>query len=209
MQPFYADNPSKIFRLGDVITGFHSAEVEMDIPHDDATGLQIRVTRPKFFGVMTPCCSIENKVISVAPLVPLRHKFFDNPHLFEDFTRLNSRIEPQNTLPPIAWSNLTPEQRTDLLARGQSYIFIECFVYAPNAVLGTYPLKKGTQAWPEVGHWMLDFKSIFKIDCGQIERNREAPAGIKLLELRIPARSELREKLAYFFGRVPDEDIVS
>jgi hypothetical protein len=79
-------------------------------------------------------------------------------------------------------------------------------VYAPNPIFETYELKKGKQAWPVVGHYMVDFKSIVRIDCALIERKREAPAGTKILELSVVARAQLRDKLAAYFGRIPDED---
>jgi hypothetical protein len=207
LQAFYADKPSKILRLGDVVTGFHFAALHMDSPGTEKTlDVKIHVTRPNYFAVMTPCCSIENQSISLAPLTELRHKFFEFPRLVEDFTRLNVPMPPEETLPPKHWENLSTEEKSKLIANGPSYIFLECFIYEPNAIFATYPMKKGTQSWPAVGHRMLDFKRIVRIECTQIERNRDAPAGTKLLELTIAARSQLRDKLAYFFGRIPDED---
>jgi hypothetical protein len=41
----------------------------------------------------------------------------------------------------------------------------------------------------------------------QIERNRDAPAGTTLLELAVRAGTQLRDKFAYFFGRIPDKTI--
>lgn len=208
MAAFYSDNPSKIFRLGDVVTGFHHPAFQIHTPGalEKSTDVRINLTRPSYFAVMTPCCSIEDQSISLAPLIEIRHRFFEIPHLAEDLTRLNSHMRPEDSLPPKAWERMTPEKKVELLARGPSYIFIECFAYEPNALLKTYSLKKGTNEWPAVGHRMVDFKQIFRVECDQIGRMRDAPEGTKLLELSIPIRSQLREKLAAFFARIPEED---
>jgi hypothetical protein len=92
------------------------------------------------------------------------------------------------------------------MAKGDSFIFEECFVYDANPLFSAYSLKKGSQTFPPVAHRLLDFKRIIRIDCTLIERNRDAPAGTKLLELTISARTQLRDKLAHFFGRIPEED---
>jgi hypothetical protein len=205
---FYSDNPSKIFRLGDVVTGFHLPAFQIDAPGapEKSTDVRINLTRPSYFAVMTPCCSIEDQSISLAPLIEIRHRFFEIPRLAEDMTRLNAYVQPEDSLPQKAWENMPPEKKQELLTRGPSYIFIECFVYEANALLKTYPLKKGNHEWPNVGYRMVDFKQIFRVECNQIERMRDAPEGIKLLELTIQARTTLRDKLAAFFARVPDED---
>lgn len=210
MSAFYAEPPSQIFRLGDIVTGFQHPAFQIDKPGSDEidTHLKIHLTRPLYFAVMTPCCSIENQCISLAPLIELRHKFFEFPRLVEDMTRLNITMKPEESLPPKAWDNLPLEQKGELLAKGDSYIFLQYFVYQPHAFLKPYALKKGSQVWPDIGYRMVDFKQTFRVDCSQIERNRPAPVGTKLLELSIAARSQLRDKLAHFFGRMPDEDRV-
>ena len=124
-------------------------------------------------------------------------------------TRLNAHVEPKNSLPLTAWERMDPAKKAELLSKGPSYIYIECFVYEPHPLIPTYTLKKsskeGTKEW-EIGHRLIDFKQIFRVECNLIERLREAPEGIKLLELTISVRSQLREKLAAFFARVPEED---
>jgi hypothetical protein len=205
---FYSDSPSKIFRLGDVVTGFHHPAFQIDTPGapEKSTDVRINLTRPSYFAVMTPCCSIEDRSISLAPLIEVRHRFFEIPRLVEDMTRLNAYMQPEDSLPQKAWEKMTPEKRGEFLAKGPGYIFTECFVYEPNPLLTTYTLKKSTHEWPNVGHRMVDFKQIFRVECNQIERMRDAPEGTKLLELSIPIRSQLRDKLAAFFARIPEED---
>lgn len=112
----------------------------------------------------------------------------------------------EQALPPKHWESLTAEKKSELMAKGESFIFEECFVYDANPLFTPYELKKGAKTFSPVAHRLLDFKKIVRIDCALIERNRDAPAGIKLLELTIAARSQLRDKLAHFFARIPDED---
>jgi hypothetical protein len=194
--------------LGDVVTGFHHPAFQIDSPGnaEKSTDVRINLTRPSYFAVMTPCCSIEDQSISLAPLIEVRHRFFEIPRLAEDMTRLNSPMQPEDSLPPKAWENMTAEKKGELLARGPSYIFTECFIYEANPLLKRYALKKGTREWPDVGHRMVDFKQIFRVECNQVDRMRDAPEGTKLLELGIPTRSQLRDKLAAFFARIPAED---
>jgi hypothetical protein len=55
-------------------------------------------------------------------------------------------------------------------------------------------------------HWMIDFKSIVRVECNAIERGKPPPTGMKFLQLSIRAREGLRQKLALYFARVPEED---
>lgn len=205
---FYNDNPSKILRLGDVVTGFHLASFHVNDPGNAGKplDLNVHVTKPLYFVVMTPCCSIENQSISLAPLTQLRQKFFEFPRLVEDMTRMNVRMEPQESLPPKHWESLSADEKGKLVAKGLSFILLDCFVYEPNGLFKPYSLKKGTKSWEGIGHMMVDFRQTFRVECPQIERGNDAPDGIKMLELSIETRSKLRDKLAHFFGRIPDED---
>jgi hypothetical protein len=65
---FYNEQPSNIFRLGDVVTGFQFAALHMNSPdpNEKHLDLKIHLTRPAYFAVMTPCCSIEDQSISTS-----------------------------------------------------------------------------------------------------------------------------------------------
>jgi hypothetical protein len=178
----------------------------MDSPGTGAIPLDIKIhlTRPNYFAVMTPCCSIELQSVSLAPIVEVRHRFFSFPRFAEELTRINTPMPAEEAVPPQHWAALSAESKGELIARGPSYVFYECFVYEPHAIFGNYELKKGKESWT-VGHRMVDFKSIFRVDCNQIERDRDAPAGTKILQLTNAARAQLRDKLLSYFGRDADE----
>lgn len=208
MAAFYNDQPSGQLRFGDVVTGFESAALHMHSPSADNRSLDVKIqlTRPIYFAVMTPCCSIEQQTISLVPLVEVRHRFFDFPRLAEDIARINSPMPASSAFTLEHWKKLSAEEQEKVLEQNDSYIFLECFVYEPNQIFPAYELKNKKLAFEAVRHYMVDFRSIARVECAQIERKRDAPAGIKVLELSVPARGQLRDKLAYYFGRIPDED---
>ncbi|MGB6500863.1 MAG: hypothetical protein WBG19_05640 [Thermoplasmata archaeon] len=208
MCAFYSDQPSATLRFGDVVTGFQFAALHMDSPGPDEKGvdLKIHVTRPRYFAVMTPCCSIELKSISLAPLVQVRHRFFDFPPLAAELTKINSPMPPETPFTEEHWKTLSAEKQQEVLGQGNSYVFDDCFVYEANAIFPAYVLKNKKISLSAVGQYMVDFRSIARIECSQIERNHDAPSGMKLLELSVQTRGQLRDKLAHFFGRVPAED---
>ena len=143
----------------------------------------------------------------LAPLGPIRIAFYKNPHLVEDLTRINQQVPAEHTLPPTAWEKMPPEEAATRLAEGRGWIFNECFVYAPHDLLGDYPLS--TRDGPRrIGHYLVDFATTFRAECQAVERGRPAPTGSKILELTIATRKQLREKLATYYSRVPDEDMV-
>jgi hypothetical protein len=55
---------------------------------------------------------------------------------------------------------------------------------------------------------MIDFKNSYKINCNKIKSPKDAPLNKKILQLSITSRSELREKIAYYYGRIPEEDLI-
>ena len=57
-----------------------------------------------------------------------------------------------------------------------------------------------------MAHYMIDFKTICRIECDQIDRDKPAPAGTKILQLKAYVRQEMRDKLSFYFGRTPEED---
>lgn len=204
---FYENEPESSLRFGDVLTGFQAMVAQTDNPTDKPIcDLAIRVSKPAYLVVMTPCCSIEKKSIALAPLAQIRPSFLDNPFLAEDLTRVNRHVPPEKSVSPYVWENKFPaEKKQELKARGSGYICLECFVYKAHSLLKSYRLDRRGGA-VEMGDYMVDFKSIYRVDCKLIERGRNAPSGLKLLQLTPYTREDLRDKLGYYFGRVPDED---
>lgn len=204
---FYSDRPESGLRLGDIITGFQATIANTHDPtrqpHCDLT---IEVNRPKYLVVLTPCCSIENKYFALAPLSNIRSGFLQNPHFVEDLTRINRKVQPELSVPPASWSSFPPERKQKMIAEGTSFVSLECFIYAPHDLLEPYEvlLRAGTKQ--RVHSHMVDFKSIFRVNCNAIDRKKEVPAGLKVLELTVSTRAQLRDKLANYFGRAAEED---
>ena len=208
MSGFYSDAPDAQLRFGDLIRGYSTVFARIDSPdHNRQPELGIHVSHSDYFAVLTPCCSIEKKTLNLAPLVPIRPGFLQNPFFADDLTRINTEVQPEQSYPPDVWERLPAARKEKLLAIGNSFVFLECFVYAPNPVLRQYELD--TKAGKvEVGSYLVDFKSSFRVDCNNVERGKDAPAGTKLLQLSIDSRKALRHKIAYFFGRTPEEDMI-
>ena len=55
--------------------------------------------------------------------------------------------------------------------------------------------------------YMIDFRNTYKLDCEKIVSPKDAPLEAKVLELSIEARADLRNKIAFYYGRTPQEDI--
>ena len=53
---------------------------------------------------------------------------------------------------------------------------------------------------------MIDFRNTYKLNYEKINPPKDAPLESKCLQLSIQARSELRDKIAWYYGRVPEED---
>lgn len=206
MGGFYDDSPEEILRFGDVITGFQFATPGT---HDPSTEMHndwaIAVSSPAYAAVMTPCCSIEKKAFALAPLVEIRPTFLKNEYLAEDLSRINRRVAPEHCMPRLDWEKLPFEKKQSYLAEGHAYVFIDCFIYEAHDLLQKYTFKR-KEGPIEVGHYMVDFKSICRVDCNLVDRGKPAPPGTKNLQLGVSTRQALREKLSFYYARVPEED---
>lgn len=206
MAGFYAGDPESAWRFGDVICGFPAATPQKHKPtREDVTGFTIRVEHPQYLAVMTPCCSIENKVIALAPLVEIRPSLLNNPYFEEDLTNVNRRVPPEKSVPPEAWAKMPPERRESIRSQGLSYVFLDLFIYQDHPLLARYTLHRKAGAI-DIGHYLVDFKGIFRVECDLVDRSKEPPAGLKILQLTALTRKELRDKLSFYFGRQADED---
>lgn len=207
MAGFYSDNPEACLLLGDVVVGFQSIVPQLHAPSNAVCELQISVTRPAYFAVMTPCCSIGNKQISLAPLVPIRWPFLQNPYFSEDLTRINSPVPPDKILPPAEFAKKSEAEQQRMLEKGPAYALNDCFIYAETEHLVRYEAP-GKGGKIESGFYLLEFGSAFRMNCQQVIREK-APDNVKYLELSVETRSQLRQKLQHYFGRVPDEDLAA
>ena len=208
MCAFYDPNPEPDLRFGDVITGFHLCVPQLHHPGAGPDGcvLTVAMTRPSYFAVMSPCCSIKNKQLSLTPLVQIRPAIKKTPYFVEDLTRINRRGPPDKIVPPQEWAKFTPEEQATRLAEGDDYALVDAFVYAPDPRLKTYELRLQATNFETTGHYLIEFGSVHRIDCDPIKRNSPAPEGVKLLQLSVLTREELRQKIGSYFVRIPEED---
>jgi hypothetical protein len=205
---FYNDNPGQDLRFGDVLKGFVATSPEFKIPSsEDPPAWRLKVTQARHFVVLSPCCSIDRGCLLLAPLLKIRPSFLTNPHLSEDLTRINAPVPADKSLAPTAWNGLPETEKAKRLAVGDGLIVLECFVYAPHACLGSYqlPMKAGSV---DQSAYLVDFGTTFRMECDAVSRDKPAPPGTKVLELSIETRKLLRSKIAAYFARVPDEDLV-
>lgn len=191
-------------RLGDIIKGFSHIMPTFDDFFFKGNQFRLEVVEQPFFVVLTPCCSIEDKIISLLPLKPIKSSFLTNPAIIDDITILNRPMSAQNAIPPIGWQKLPEEERTLKLQQPPNYYYLELFGYGPHPLLPQYDLSYRNQT-QKMSSFMVDFKESFTITSKKIERNNSYE---KVLQLSIASRGELRNKISNFYSRVPDEDIV-
>lgn len=201
---FYEKEVDKALRFGDVLRGFVLAASDIEEP-DSRKSFAIDVDLPSYCVVLSPCCSIGHKKISLTPLIRVRHSFFDNPYFEEDLTRINRKMEPQQSVAPIVWDQFSPEEKQKRLEEGLNYAFLGLFIYEKHDLFPEYCLggRKGNTV---TNYYMIDFTDIQKVNCGKIVTPENAPLDTKCLQLSVDARSELRDKIAYYYARVPKED---
>lgn len=205
---FYTIPPEIDLRFGDVINGYVCVTPKQNPSNtlDTPSILDIELRYPKYYAVMTPCCSIKDCIINVAPLESIKRKYFDNPHLSEDLLRINEIVAPEYSVPPIAWTRMGVAQKEKRLEEGSKYILSNIFVYNENDRLSEYELNMGNNVLKKTRYYQIDFKKMFCIKSTEIENNRHYPFEIKLLQLSNFNREVLRQKIGDYFSRVPAED---
>jgi hypothetical protein len=206
----YEAEPDNALRFGDVVSGYVlSASSIVPCPHEHPRSYHIDVERPICAVVLSPCCSIGDRTLTLTPLVAPLGKFFDNPYLAEDLTRANRLMTPKQSVPPDVWEAMSANDKEARFDFDQplSYAFVDHFVYAPHELLPECKVnKKGGKI--TTGFHMIDFRRLYKIQCDGIQSAKQAPLHTKILQLSIATRQELRDKLTHYFGRVPAEDAV-
>ncbi len=207
---FYSVNPSQALRFGDVVQGYVAATPTLKSPFltSERESYTLEVQRPFLLSILSPCCSISDKVLLLAPLIQIRGGFFDNPYFAEDLTRLNRPMGAEQSLPPIAWEKLPPEEKAKRIAQGESYAFLELFIYEGHDIFPKYSVHRKAGSF-ETTAYMIDFRHAFRLNCDRVINPLNAPLESKLLELSVETRSELREKISYFYRRVPPEDLAA
>jgi hypothetical protein len=201
----YEDESDPAFRLGDIVQGFVAGTPCFEEPGTEMgpDGLSLQVFCPTHSAILTPCCSIEKQYLTLCPLQQVRPGFFKNPFWEEDLTRLNYEMLPEHVLPPQKWEGLQKEEREKRIGGGRAYALLSVFIYAAHPLLPEYTVGKAKHA---TGHYMIDFKQMYTVRCRAVVNPKQSPLDAKVLQLSISSRQALRDKLAAYFGRRPDED---
>jgi len=206
---FYLESQSNALRFGDIVRGFVATTPIIEQPNisgkTETSAFSLDVSHSPFSVVLSPCCSIGNKVISLAPLIKIQQSFLNNPYFLEDLTRINRMMEPEQTLPPDTWVNLPALERQKRYEVGRAFAFVEQFVFAEHDLLPQYVLNRKSGD-VSTGFYMLDFRQIYQVKCGKVNNPTDSPIDAKCLELTVSTRKELREKIANYYGRTPQED---
>ena len=206
---FYKEGIDPVLRFGDVLKGYVAVTPKIKQPNQPASiptlDWEINVSYPEFLAVLSPCCSIEDNVICLAPLVQVQKNFLKNPYYKEDLTRINRKIEPQNIFPPEKWKEKSSLEQQELLSKPLSYALLNYFIYDQHPLLPSYTVNIRGETL-ETRYYMVDFRMIYNLKCPKIVKPDNAPIETKYLQLSIQARAELREKIAYYFGRPAEED---
>lgn len=204
---FYTNVPDGALRFGDVLSGYFSTTPVIDRPNikGSARNYNINVVSPAFCAVMDPCCQIGHGLISLSPLTKVRSSFFDNPYFEKDLTNINRKIDPQQAVSLAIWEGFPDEEKMKRLQVGKTYAFVNLFVYARHDLLPSYVVnrKKGNI---ETNYYMVDFRNIYNVHCLAVESSEKAPLESKVLQLSLEARSQLRDKISFYYAQIPEED---
>lgn len=229
---FYLGAIEKKLRFGDVLKGFVSTTPKISEPFVQSTNdhYNIGVFLPEFSVVMDPCCQIGGGTISLTPLIQVKPHFWDIQYLAEDMTRINRKAMPKDLMHPETWNRMPVEKKLEAINAIPDYGQRNYFVYGENGEFPKYTVKRDirfievvdpetqlpkyekTQEQKTIttGHYMIDFKNIYHVNCDKIfppEKAIDAKVfGSKVLQLAIRTRNELRDKMAFYYGYPPIED---
>jgi len=211
---FYEEkSPDPNLRFGDVVRGFVIAEPNMKpAPAADSQpeSYKVEILQPRFAVVLTPCCSIGDKRLTLTTFLPIHRDWLKNPYFLEDLTNLNRVVPPEKAIPPeklATMSDEEKEQRLDRSKPGGAFVHVEFFVYAPHPHLGEYSRTLCGEKH-EIGHWAIDFRRLYNVSCDEVVKPERTPVRVKVLQLSVDARDELRHKMLKYFSRKAEEDMI-
>jgi len=205
---FYQDDLDQALRFEDVVRGYilTNAIISTPVWNTQHENYAVSVSLPQFSVIITPCCSIEDRIIVLTPLIQVIPTFFNNPYLEEDLTRVNRIMSPEQSVQPSVWEQFSEEERQRRLAEGHTYAFINLFVYKRHDLLPEYTLHRKKDKNIVTNSYMINFKNLYKVHCDKIISPTNSPLESKHLQLSVETREELRVKLTRYYSRVPQED---
>jgi len=178
-------------------------------PVSVGSSFAVEVCEARYCVVLSPCCSIGHETILLSPLIKLLPAFYANPHFVEDLTRINRTVAPELIFAPHIWAQMPDEKQQRLLGKGMSYTYLDFFIYEGHGLLPNYTVhRKGGDNIQTTCH-MVDFRNVHKIRSNKIKSASDSPADMKILELSIGTRQDLRQKLTQYYARVPEEELIA
>lgn len=202
---FYQEEKQKVLRFGDILKGYILSSSNIEEPKFNAD-FKIDVKAPDFCVVLSPCCSIGDKIITLSPLIKMRSSFFDNPYFKEDLTRINRKMLPEQSIAPHIWEGLSNEEKERRKSVGKTYAFVELFIYLENELFPEYTVPRRDEEDFKTKYYMIDFRNAYNLNCEKIVNSKDFPLESKYLQLTKDTRSDLRYKIANYYSRVPKED---
>jgi hypothetical protein len=216
---FYVEPHSDFLRMGDVVSGYISLFPDMDEPiKNKVIGYRVIAELPELLVIITPCCSIGDKQVSVVPLEQMRRRLtlFEVEYLKDDMTKVNRKMEPYKALTPSKWDEKTPEEKLAIINRQIDYQYDELFVYAGDGKLPKYTVNLSRDTSFESDYHFIDFRKATRVKCNCIispddknnftSEKKDKSLSTKLLELHPKIRQELRCKISNYYHRIPKED---
>ena len=224
---FYHGEIDDKLRFGDVVKGYISAIPKLIKPFGQAN---IEIQVPQFSVVLDPCCEIGKGMVLLSPLEEISPELFDIPYLSKDMTLLNDKGKAKDFFHPLVWNKLSNEKKTEALNASADYGHKHLFVYEgnplfpnytvtrdvtytevidPNTQLPKYDTVKQTKQFNNRDR-MISFKRIFRVNCNLIVTPSQSTdkdiLGSIILQLSKETRQLLRQKMADYFARIPQED---
>lgn len=205
---FYNSKPGNELRFGDVLEGFLLYTPTINSPIKEMKGsYTIDIEMPQHCVILTPCCSIKDGFITITPLQRIKKDILNNENFIQKPELLNYEIEPSLARSKKDLESLDQNNLEEYLSQPKAYSHYECFLYPGHDLLPVY-MEKTKEGVVNTNAYMIDFRCTYRINNKYITRKNRILENSKVLELSISARDSLRNKMAHFFGRVPDEDAV-
>jgi len=202
---FYQKEIKKELRFGDILKGYILVSSNIEEPKLNID-FKINVKVPDYCVVLSPCCSIGDKIISLSPLIHIFSDFFNNPYFKEDLIRINRKMLPEQSVAPRVWEGFSPEEKKRRKSLGKIYALVDLFIYKENELFPEYPIPRMHEENIKTKYYMIDFKNTYKLNCKKIVNPKDFPLESRCLQLTKDTRSELRFKIANYYSRVPKED---
>ena len=206
---FYSGSFSEFYRLGDIVSGYTEIIPKYSSNKSNSgLSLSISIAPNDLFIILTPCCSIEKRVVNIAPLKCLDSNFLSSDRLIEDFLLINQPISKRVALGELIFSKLSDEDKLAYENAPITYEYIDKFIYDDHFLLKKYELtkKRGKDdtITTHTGKYMVSFKDTMKIESELFDRDK--CNCVKVAELAAISRDRLREKISFFYSRIPEED---